>query len=142
MTIYVASSWKNPKHPEVVKALREAGHNVYDYRNPGYIGETWDDIDPAWHDWTVDQCEESLKHSKMGRVFWCDFNVLEESECVVGLIPFGASVGMVLGFALARGKKVILLHTDPKPRPDLMLKMIPNRVTTVDDLLQTLHAMR
>ena len=28
--IYVASSWRNEYYPEVVKALREAGHEVYD----------------------------------------------------------------------------------------------------------------
>ncbi len=28
--IYVASSWRNPAQPEVVSALRSAGHLVYD----------------------------------------------------------------------------------------------------------------
>ena len=32
--IYVASSWRNAFYPDVVKALREAGHEVYDFRNP------------------------------------------------------------------------------------------------------------
>lgn len=32
--IYVASSWRNPYQPEVVAALRKAGHQVYDFRNP------------------------------------------------------------------------------------------------------------
>jgi len=32
--IYVASSWRNPYQPEVVAALRKAGHEVYDFRNP------------------------------------------------------------------------------------------------------------
>ena len=31
--IYVASSWRDPYQPEVVAALREAGHEVYDFRN-------------------------------------------------------------------------------------------------------------
>ena len=34
MHIYVASSWRNTYYPEVVTALREAGHDVYDFRNP------------------------------------------------------------------------------------------------------------
>ena len=32
--IYVASSWRNKYQPEVVTALRKAGHEVYDFRNP------------------------------------------------------------------------------------------------------------
>ena len=32
--IYVASSWRNGVYPEVVAKLREAGHEVYDFRNP------------------------------------------------------------------------------------------------------------
>ena len=32
--IYVASSWRNPYQPEVVAALKKAGHEVYDFRNP------------------------------------------------------------------------------------------------------------
>ena len=32
--IYVASSWRNKYQPEVVAALRAAGHEVYDFRNP------------------------------------------------------------------------------------------------------------
>ena len=32
--IYVASSWRNEFYTEVVETLREAGHDVYDFRNP------------------------------------------------------------------------------------------------------------
>lgn len=144
MTIYVASSWKNPIHPEVVKALRAAGHTVYDYRNPkpGDYGFSWDEIDPNWRDWTCHQWEAGLKHAKAQDGFWSDFYALEECECVVGLIPFGASAGLEIGWALGQGKKAILLHTDLKARPDLMVKMIPNRVNSIKELVATLHAMR
>ena len=36
--VYVASSWRNQYFPEVVKRLREAGHEVYDFRNPPHGG--------------------------------------------------------------------------------------------------------
>lgn len=36
--IYVASSWRNPYFPEVVKRLRAEGHDVYDFRNPPHGG--------------------------------------------------------------------------------------------------------
>ena len=34
MKIYVASSWRNERQPDVVQALRNAGHDVYDFRHP------------------------------------------------------------------------------------------------------------
>ena len=48
--IYVASSWRNEFYPEVVEKLREAGHEVYDFRNPpsGDPGFKW-----SWHARTV-----------------------------------------------------------------------------------------
>ncbi len=43
-----ASSWRNTYYPEVVAALRDAGHEVYDFRNPpsGDPGFHWTDVDP------------------------------------------------------------------------------------------------
>ena len=48
--IYVASSWRNPYQPEVVAALRKAGHEVYDFRNPkdNPGGFHWADVDENW----------------------------------------------------------------------------------------------
>lgn len=30
--IYVATSWRNPFHAELVRMLRDAGHGVYDFK--------------------------------------------------------------------------------------------------------------
>jgi hypothetical protein len=35
MKIYVASSWRNTYQPEVVRRLREMGHQVYDFKGAG-----------------------------------------------------------------------------------------------------------
>ncbi len=32
MKVYIASSWRNEYQPTVVARLREAGHDVYDFR--------------------------------------------------------------------------------------------------------------
>lgn len=32
--IYVASSWRNSFQQDVVKFLRDVGHEVYDFKNP------------------------------------------------------------------------------------------------------------
>lgn len=50
MKIYVASSWRNEFYPSVVSALRDAGHVVYDFRNPpsGGHGFKWSEISPDY----------------------------------------------------------------------------------------------
>ncbi len=144
MKIYVASSWKNPQHPEVVEVLREAGYSVYNYRNPkpGDFGFSWAEIDPGWQGWSVEQWEEALKHRKARDGFWSDFDALNDCDCVVGLIPFGASAGLEIGWALGFGKRVVLLHTGNEARPDLMVKMVPVRCRNLDELLVHLRAIR
>lgn len=37
--IYVASSWRNKYFPEVVDALRAAGHQVYDFCKPPLMSD-------------------------------------------------------------------------------------------------------
>ena len=55
--IYVASSWRNQFYSDVVDRLREAGHEVYDFRNPpqGTGAFHWYDVDPNFMEWSVDQ---------------------------------------------------------------------------------------
>lgn len=50
MKIYLASSWRNQSQPHAVKFLREAWHEVYDFRNPadGQNGFGWSEIDKTW----------------------------------------------------------------------------------------------
>ena len=62
--IYVASSWKNPYQPDVVKKLREQGHQVFYFRNPpdGRGGFFWRDVDPDWEQWTTRDYIAHLDH--------------------------------------------------------------------------------
>ena len=61
--IYVASSWRNQYYPAVVTRLREAGHEVYDFRNPphGGTGFHWTDIDANAPSWTFAEYAEGLR---------------------------------------------------------------------------------
>ena len=46
MKIYVASSWRNKYQQDVVKELREYGHDVYDFKNPpNSTGFNWKQIE-------------------------------------------------------------------------------------------------
>ena len=55
--IYVASSWRNQYFLDVVKKLREYGHEVYDFRNPphNHGAFMWKDVDPDFDKWTVEE---------------------------------------------------------------------------------------
>ena len=69
--IYVASSWRNAYFPEVVKRLREYGHEVYDFRNPpqGGHGFHWTDIDPNCAEWTFAEYADGLTHPSAEKQF-------------------------------------------------------------------------
>ena len=76
MHIYVASSWRNTYYPDVVAALRNAGHDVYDFRNPpsGDSGFHWTDVDAACADWTPAQYQANLTHPLAERQFKNDID--------------------------------------------------------------------
>jgi hypothetical protein len=59
--VYVASSWRNPMQPGVVAALRAAGIDCYDFRNPeGGTGFSWKEVTPRDATVTV-HCEHCGK---------------------------------------------------------------------------------
>ena len=67
--IYVASSWRNVYYPDVVAKLREAGHEVYDFRNPpsGDLGFKWGNVDSHFMEWSP---EEYRDHHRGWMVCW------------------------------------------------------------------------
>ena len=64
--IYVASSWRNGYYPKVVEKLREAGHDVYDFRNPpsGDPGFKWSCVSEDYMEWTPAEYRDMLQHPK------------------------------------------------------------------------------
>ncbi len=72
--IYVASSWRNPYQPEVVAALRKAGHEVYDFRNPkdNPGGFHWADVDENWQEWQPEEYIRNLTHPVAEKGFKAD----------------------------------------------------------------------
>ena len=51
MRIYVASSWRNKRLDKIVAELREAGHEVFDFRETR--GFSWSKVDPGWQKWSA-----------------------------------------------------------------------------------------
>lgn len=78
MHIYVASSWRNTYYPEVVQALQDAGHKVYDFRNPptGDPRFHWTDIDSNCINWTPFEYQTKLSHPLAERQFKNDIDAM------------------------------------------------------------------
>ena len=122
MRIYLASSWRNPWQPSVLKALREAGHEVYDFRNPphGHLNE------PA----RLRLCDGVFVLNDMDAMEWADVCVL--------LLPCGKSAHSEAGWMQGAGKPTYVLLTD-RQEPELMYKLFAGVFCRVEDLLEKLQ---
>lgn len=133
--IYVASSWRNPRQPEVVEVLRAAGHEVYDFRNPapGNNGFHWREIDLAWQTWTPARFRRALLHPLVIDGFSRDKDALDWADAVVLVMPCGRSAHLELGYARGKGKMTAILLSDGEP--ELMYKLADVLLTSDDELL-------
>jgi hypothetical protein len=124
MRVYVASSWRNEARQQaVVRALRGAGHDVYDFRNPA----------PGDHGFSWRQCatEEQLKDPKRFRdevlthpiaraAFAKDMAALEAADATVLVLPCGRSAHFELGMGRTPRTRAIALLDNPISEPELM----------------------
>src|SRR5512132_1791659 len=121
MRIYVASSWRNPYQPEVVRVLREHQCTTYDFRHPGPDddGFHWSEIDPAWETWTPAQYRDALQHPLAQLGFAQDKLALQMADVTVLVLPCGRSAHLELGYAAGLGQRTAVLMLEPC-EPELM----------------------
>jgi nucleoside 2-deoxyribosyltransferase len=137
MKIYVASSWRNERQQEVVKQLRDAGHEVYDFKNPpGGTGFSWSDVDPDWQTWNNEQYLQALDHPISERGFKSDFDAMQEADACVMVMPCGRSAHVEAGWMQGAGKPTAILITEAEP--ELMYKMFSLVTDDMDDVLSHL----
>lgn len=139
MRVYVASSWRNDYQPDVVRALREVGHDVYDFRNPrdGDNGFHWSEIDKEWKQWTPEVYRARLNHPLAEAGFKSDFDALNLCDAVVAVQPFGRSASLELGYAVGAGKFTLLLLDSGEP--ELMVKMCDRICCGLGEVLMALQ---
>ena len=137
--VYVASSWRNPYFPEVVNRLREAGHEVYDFRNPphGGAGFHWTDIDPNAPAWTYAQYAEGLHHPLAERQFQADIDALTWADTCVLVLPCGRSAHTEAGWMAGAGKRVIA-YIPEMVEPELMYKLFDAVAGSLEELVEKL----
>ncbi len=141
--IYVASSWRNKYFPEVVTRLREAGHEVYDFRNPphGGTGFHWTDVDPDAPNWTYAQYAEGLRHPLAERQFQADIDALTWADTCVLVLPCGRSAHTEAGWMAGAGKRV-LAYIPEMVEPELMYKLFDDVAGSLEELVEKLYLDR
>ena len=126
MKVYVASSWQNDVYPKVVETLRQAGHDVYDFRRQG-----GSDSNPS--EMTSDRLLDFLDEPKIRSIFRNDMDALIASDAVVCVLPCGRSAHLELGYGIGAGKRTVLLWHDGDA-PDIMHKAVDSIVFKVADI--------
>lgn len=138
--VYVASSWRNERQPEVVKVLREAGHEVYDFRNPDggtddSSGFSWSSIDPNWQNWNASQHLAALANPLAKEGFKKDFDAMKWADICVLVTPSGRSAHIEAGWMQGSGRPVIALLDNANPQePNLMYGCFTVCITELDQL--------
>jgi hypothetical protein len=141
MRIYVASSWRCGRQPEIVAELRAAGHEVYDFRNPGEgkTGFSWTKITHAPRPWSADETRQVLAHPVAERGFKFNMTALRWCDACVMVQPCGRSAALELGWAVGSGKLTVALLADWQ-EPELMLKMVDKIAVSIEEVIDYLAA--
>lgn len=134
--VYVASSWRNPYQPAIVKALRSQGIDCYDFREPepGVTGFAWSDIDPDWQVWSAVDYRCALDTQIAVDGYGRDMEAMRRADTFVLVQPCGRSAHLELGWAVGKGKHTCILTRDGE-EPELMAKMVDHIAVSEADLL-------
>lgn len=139
MKIYVASSWRNPLQPEIVRLLRGCGHETYDFRHPkpGDDGFTWkqvgaptdfvDRVDPVT--WRT-----MLQHPRAIEGYESDISHVRDCDAIVYVLPCGRSASFEFGYAMGQGKRGYVVAFEDT-EPELMFREA-TILTTADEIYE------
>jgi hypothetical protein len=139
--IYVASSWRNNRQPVVVDALRSAGHEVYDFKNPApnNHGFHWSDIDPKWQQWSGELFRAALHHPIAKEGFSRDHAAMEWADTFVMVLPCGRSAHLELGWACGAKKRTFIL-LEQQQEPELMYLEAGSHCLSIEEVIAALAA--
>jgi hypothetical protein len=137
--IYLASSWRNKHQAEVLQKLRNAGHEVYDFKHPRPEddGFSWTEVDPDWLEWDGDRFRTALKHPIAERGFANDWNAMLWANACVLLLPCGRSAHIEAGYFVGARKLLIILMMGSN-EPELMYKMASHVCLSIEEVINQL----
>jgi hypothetical protein len=123
--------------------LREAGHDVYDFRNPtaGNAGFSWSAVGLPTSPQPAQVIRKILSDARCNSGFDLDMNALRWCDACVLVQPSGRSAHLELGWAAGARKRTFILLLDNE-EPDLMYKMVDSLVVSIDELIDVLRITR
>lgn len=142
LKVYVIGSLRNPRVPEVAKALREAGFEVFD--DWYAAGERADD---AWQEYEKARgrtYEQALQGHAAKHVFNFDKTHLDASDAAILVGPAGKSGHLELGYMIGKGKLGYIL-IDPvtaDSRWDVMYQFADRATQELDQIIEDLKTPR
>lgn len=141
MKVYVASSFRNVRQPEIVQVLRDHNFDVYNFRDSANSAFHWSHIDPSWQDWTPQRCREALDHELAVKAFASDKAAMETADVCVLVQPCGRSAHLEAGwFAAQPYKHLVILLADGDP--ETMFKLADAICVSPGELLEALEKIR
>jgi len=134
MKIYVASSWRNEHQPQVVRELREAGFEVYDFREKR--GPRWGE-GPSWG---ATEFRPGLLTLEATEKFWLDMDALITSDAGVLVLPSGRSAHLEAGHLIGASRPlVIYIPEGVTIEPELMYRMATAVCGTISEVIKILN---
>ena len=132
-SIYVIGSMRNPRVPEVAKALRAVGIDAFDdWHSPG------PDTDEKWQEYEKARkrpYREALAGYHAQNVYAFDKYHLDRCDAALLVLPAGKSGHLELGYMIGRGKPgYILLDGEPE-RLDVMYNFATAVLTSLEQLI-------
>jgi nucleoside 2-deoxyribosyltransferase len=134
--LYVIGSLRNPQIPSIAKALREAGHEVFD--DWYAAGPEADDYWQRYEKERGHNLAQGLNGLSAAHVFNFDKTHLDASDAVVLVLPAGKSAHLELGYVLGCGKPGYVLYSEEPERWDVMYKFATGVFTDFDSLVKEL----
>ncbi len=106
--IYLATSWKNEHYTRILELLRDQGHEVYDFREKGFL---FSQCVPEGVDHTKLPAADQfrlLDHPLAKTAIGLDKNGLDWADILVMLYPCGNDAHVELGYAAGQGKYTVV----------------------------------
>lgn len=108
----------------MLAALRELGHEVYDFKDPK-SAFSWKQLPEMTPPVTMAQLKDGLDHPLSKKGFENDANALDWCDVLVLLLPCGNSAHLEAGYVIGKGKPVFVYADEhQKLEPELMYKLV------------------
>jgi nucleoside 2-deoxyribosyltransferase len=138
MRAYIADPYWNEHHDGVIAALRDAGVTVFDYRDGDGGGSPEAIFGPDPHNLTAAEFTAALTSPIAREKLAADQRAIDECDVLVLLLPAGKSSHFEFGYAIAAGKRAIIMAPDGKVPAELVYALADAIVTDIPGLLSKL----